>query len=727
MQPIETADGKFAELAAPDRKLRLGDLGGWLVANLFAERERWPLWIPVLVGLGDGIYFWLTLEPPLWLGIGMVAVFGAAATAAIRAQRFVVPSVAVAAVAIGFAAAELQAWAVAAPILQHRLGPVAVEGRIVAIDPLPEGARLVIAPHVIDRLDEAHRPLRLRVRLRHDAGDLVPGDWLRLKAVLLPPPAPAMPGAYDFQRRAFFDRLGAVGFALGTPERIAAPDDAKPGFWHGAVEAMRAGMTRRIRAALPGTTGDIAAALITGETHTIPPADAGAFRDAGLAHILVIAGLHMGMVAGIAFFAFRAGLALVPAIALRYPTKKWAAALTLVVIFLYMLLSGATVSSRRAFVMTGLMLLAILVDRLNLSARAIAFAALAIMLVTPESAAGPSFQMSFAAVAGLIAFYEAMRPRLAEWHLHAGVLRRCGLYLLAVAFTTMVTTVSTMPFTIYHFNRLPLFSVVANALAVPITGFWIMPWALASCLLMPLGLEELTLTPMGWGIGLVAAIAHGVTQWPAAVLTVPSMPAAGLILMSLGGLWVCIWLRRWRWLGLAPIAAGCLTLLFARPPDILVAADSASVAVRAADGSYLFSGTRGRRMTEETWVRRAAAETGPRWPMAGTSADGRLSCDARGCLYQARGRTVALIRDGAALTEDCRDVDLVVSPIAAHRACRGPLVIDRIDTWRRGGHAIWLDPDGIRVETVGDWRGVRPWAAAPERASSDLASRYAPQ
>jgi competence protein ComEC len=326
--------------------------------------------------------------------------------------------------------------------------------------------------------------------------------------------------------------------------------------------------------------------------------------------------------------------------------------------------------------------------------------------------------MSFSAVAGLIAFYEAMREQLARWHSHAGTLRRAGLYLLGIAFTTVITTLATMPFTIYHFNRFPLYSVAANAVAVPITGFWIMPWALVACLLMPFGAEALALRPMGWGIDAVAAIAEGVTSWPGAVLNVPSMHAAGLIILSLGGLWLCIWTRRWRWLGLAPIAAGYLTLLFVRPPDILISNDAALVAVRAVDGSYLLSTGRGAKLAEETWTRRAAADSGPTWPQAGDSADGSLSCDALGCLYHARGRTVALIRDGAALGEDCRGVDLVVSPVAAHRVCRGPVVIDRIDAWKRGSHAVWLDEDGIRIETVGEWRGLRPWAPLPERAAA---------
>ncbi len=523
----------------------------------------------------------------------------------------------------------------------------------------------------------------------------------------MPPPAPSMPGAYDFQRRAWFDGLGAVGYALGPPTFIDPPARGGGG-WRVGLQALRASVTARIRAALPGERGAIAAALIAGDTHAIPVADADAFRNAGLAHILVIAGLHMGMVAGIAFFAVRALLALVPLVALYHPTKKYAAGAALAVTFGYMLLSGATVSSRRAFVMIGLALLAVLVDRLSVSARAVALAAVIIMLMTPESATGPSFQMSFAAVTALIACYEALRPALARWHAHAGAARRAGLYLVGISETTIVTTLATMPYTIYHFNRFALYSVAANAVAVPITGFWVMPWAIVACLVMPLHLEAVALTPMGWGIGAIEAVARHVTSWPGAVLAVASMPAAALALISLGGAWLCIWLGRWRWLGLAPIAAGYFAIALDRPPDLVVAGDARLVAVRAPDGTYLPSAAADAR-DAEAWARRAGTRLGTAWPRVGIAADGALACDDGACLYHAGGRVVALIRDGAALAEECGAVDLVVSPVASLRACRRTRLIDRIETWRNGAHAVWLDPDRIRIETVRDWQGARPW------------------
>lgn len=681
-----------------------------LSERLLAERERWPLWIPVLMGAGIAVYFMLAVEPVRWIGGVVLVVAAVALFAAWRWERQLVLCSAIFAVALGFAAGQFEAWWVAAPVLTHRLGPVEVTGRLVSVDPLPEGARLVIAPSQVGDLSADQTPARLRVRLRKGDAGVVPGDWVSVRAMLMPPPAPSTPGAYDFQRTAWFQRLGAVGYAFGTAKAIDPPPGQSASWWQHAVEGLRATVTQRIRAALPERSGAIAAAIIAGQTHDIAPDDAGAFRDAGLAHILVIAGLHMGMAAGFAFFALRAIFALIPSIALNYSIKKWAATGALGVIFVYLLLSGVTVSSRRAFVMIGLVLLAVLVDRVSVSARAIALAACVVMLMTPDVATGPSFQMSFAAVSCIIAFYEAMRPRLSAWHRNAGPLRRAGLYVLGLAFTTLVTTLATAPFTVYHFNRFPLYSIVANAVAVPIAGFWVVPWAIAACIMMPFGVEKLALVPMSWGIDAISAVGHWVTSWPAAVVQVASPSSLALALISLGGLWLCIWLGRWRWWGVALIVIGIANIAITRPPDLLVASDMRLVAVRAADGDYLPSTTRGETALTDEWTRRAATQLGPVWPASGSAANDALQCDSEGCFYRARSETVALIRDGAALADDCRNSDLVVSPVAAHRACRGVQVIDRIDTYENGGYAVWLDPGAVTISTVRAWQGERLWS-----------------
>jgi competence protein ComEC len=613
-------------------------------------------------------------------------------------------SIALAAIAVGFAAAEIETWAVAAPVLQQATGPVVVEGRVVEIEPLSAGHRMVVAPRGIDGLAPDAMPALVRITLRANEGAPSPGDGISVRAELFPPSGPVMPGGYDFQRRAFFDRLGAVGYARG-PIRVLerAPS------WRTWLPRLRAQVSERIMAALPGRTGAIAAAIIAGGTHAIPEADAQAFRDAGLAHILVIAGLHMGLVAGLVYFAVRVGLALVPWLALRLNTKKCAAVAVLWVTFGYMLLSGATVSSRRSFFMTALVMLAILVDRLQISARGLAWAALAIMLVNPFAVTGASFQMSFAAVAGLVAFYETFRDPLSAWYRDAGFWRRSAVHVAGIVFTTVVSTVGTTPFTVFHFNRFAVYSVAANIVAVPITGLWVLPWAMLSCALMPFGLEAWTLAPMGWGIEVIAQIARIVTSWPGATVTLPSMPVWGLALLSLGGFWLCVWRRRWRLLGLAPIAAGYLTLLLPRPPDILIDGGSSAMAVRAQGGSYLLSGGKRSAFAEAAWVRSTAAEAS-RWPQAGASPDGVLICDRDGCLYRAGGYLVAIERRDSALPRDCARADLVVILPPYREACRGTPAINRLDLWRDGSHVVWLRPERIEIESVRDWRGVRPWA-----------------
>ncbi|MDB5407544.1 MAG: ComEC [Rhodospirillales bacterium] len=684
---------------------------GGLARQALAERERWPLWIPALLGCGIGLYFMLLAEPPWWTAIVAVAVAAVLLVVGRGRDAVLLPAVGILLVALGFAAAQLQTWRVAAPVLATQIGPVFVDGRVVEVDPLPDGKRVVVAPQRVQHLAAAKLPALLRIKVTRGGDEVLPGDRIAVRAILYPPPEPAMPGAYDFQRRAYFDRIGGVGFAVAPVQRRPPRDGDGPARWQTAVAALRIAMTERIVAVLPGRTGGVAAAIITGQTHAIPEVDAAAFRDAGLAHILVIAGLHMGLVAGLAFVGLRAFFALIPAIALRYPTKKWAAGLALLVTFAYMLLSGATVSSRRSFVMTGLVMLAVLVDRLQLSARGLAYAATAILLLAPMSLTGPSFQMSFAAVGALIAFYETYRSRLGAWRRDAGPVGRAALYALGIALTTVICTVATAPYTVFHFNRFAVYSVAANIIAVPITGFWVMPWAMVSCALMPLGLERLGLIPMGWGIDAITAVAHGVTSWPGSVVVLPAMPLAGLLAVTVGGLWLCIWQRRWRLLGVPPIVAGIAAILIVRTPDLVVDGGGKQIAVLAPDGRYLIAGKQAG-MTVDTWTRRGAVEIGAAFPKEGATPDGALACDRTSCIYQAHGRSVALLRAGSVPADACTNDLVVGGPVAP--PCDTPArVIAAAELRRRGTHVVWLDRDAITIETVADWRGARPWIPPP--------------
>ncbi|MHA1565714.1 MAG: ComEC/Rec2 family competence protein [Alphaproteobacteria bacterium] len=683
----------------------------WVSAQLGGERRGWVPWLAVALGAGVAAYFALRLEPPLWLGPGMI---GAGALLTWQTRR-VFPGMMAAAMvltaAVGFTAAQWRANSVGAPVLERQLFGVMVEGKVVRADPTTGGFRVVVGEPIIDRLAPGVTPALVRIRVRGDRTPPDIGSRIRIRASLLPPPGPSAPGAFDFQRQAWFQQLGAVGFALGQVEVL---EPREPGAGSRTITALRQSVFRRVTAVLDGDIGAVAAALIMGQRGSISEEVLSAMRDAGLAHLLAISGLHMGLVAGLLFFAVRGALALVAPLALNWPIKKWAALAALVGVFGYLLMAGAPVPTRRAFVMTGLVLVAVMLDRTAISLRLVAWAAAVVLLLRPESIVGASFQMSFAAVLALVAFYEMAGPRIRTWYGGGGSLRRLALYIAGIGFTTLVAGLATLPFAIHQFNRVAVFGMAANLVAVPLTGLWIMPWAVLALVLMPVGLEALALVPMGWGVDGMLAVAQTVAAWPGAAISVRAMPVAGLAAVVFGGLWLCLMRQSWRWGGLVLLLGGMFTVGQVRAPDVWVNSDGKLVAVRAENGELLLSSGRAGAFTRGVWLRRAGVDQWSTFPKSGPSADGDLVCDGVGCLYRAKGQIVALVRDAAAFADDCRHADVIISRVPVPRDCTGPHTkISPRDLWAGGAHVLWLEPGGARVGNVNDARGQRPWVPLP--------------
>ncbi len=426
---------------------------GRLETALAGERERWALWLPVCLGLGVALYFALAVEPPLWLGAAGVAAAAVLGVAGRRRPVLLVAALGLGVVGGGFAVVQWRTAAVAAPMLEKRLGPTSVGGRVVRVETFPGSVRVTLEHPRIGGLAQDRTPEKVRLRLRGRQPALNPGDWIRLRGVIAPPP-PAAPGAFDFQRQSFFRGLGGVGFAYGAATVLSrGGDEGLDALWLGLAR-VRQHIAQRVLSSLEGPAGAVAAALMTGERSAIPPAVMAAVRDSGLAHLLAISGLHIGLVAGILFFGLRGALALVPPLALRYPIKKWAAAAAIPGAFAYALVAGATVPTQRAFLMIGLVLLAVLLDRRGLSMRTVAWAAVIILLLHPESLLGASFQLSFAAVTALIAGYEVVRGRRRLGGDGPPVIwRRILFYVGGVALTTLIAGAVTAPFAVYHFKR----------------------------------------------------------------------------------------------------------------------------------------------------------------------------------------------------------------------------------------------------------------------------------
>ncbi|MBC6404780.1 MAG: ComEC/Rec2 family competence protein [Rhodospirillales bacterium] len=676
----------------------------WSEALFEEERERWLLWLPVSFGCGIALFFLLDRQPPWWPGPLSLAL--AAAGLWLCRPSLTAVYLLLLFAAAGFGSAQLRTTSVAAPLVSERFGPVEVTGRLLALDRRPRDTRLLLSPESISGLVQRDLPQKLRLRLAGKRPvEAQPGDQVVLRAVLLPPPPPVFPGGYDFGRQAYYRGIGGSGFVLGAPQQVQA---AETDGWHLFWARLRDNLGLTLRAALPADQAGIAEALLTGQRAGIEPALQEDYRRSGLAHLLAISGLHVGLIATIFFFSLRALLALSPSLALNWPIKKIAALVTAVLLPFYLPMVGASVPTQRACLMTLVVLAAVLLNRRAISMRLVAVAALAVLALTPESLLTASFQLSFAAVTALVAAYEVWQLRRPDWKRGAGLRSRLLLYFLGVLASSMIATLATAPFAAYHFHRLALYGLAANLLAVPLTAFWIMPFCLLSYLLLPLGLEQFALTPLGWGLEALNTTAQGFSALPGATLNLPAMPLWGLVLLGLGLLWLSLWRSRWRLAGLSFLLLGAISPALNHPPNILVSGDQRLLGLTAPDGSLWLSSGRVGRFAADVWLRRHAQAEPSYWPPNG---DGHwLRCDSLGCRYQHDGQTVALALAPEALQEDCHGVALLIATSPVPKGCLpGGRVLDRFDFWHDGTHAVWLSNDRVEVLSVGASRGNWPW------------------
>lgn len=686
-------------------------------ACLIAERDRWALWLPVLMGSGIAFYFSLPFEPPLVLGIGLLAAAVAGFTVAClrRADAWAAVSALVMAAAFGLILVGIATLRAEAPVLSHATVLSGLTGRITAVEPFPDGSRIRLEDLSLEgHYGHVALPEAVRIKLRRDSPRPHAGQWVKVTARLSPPPRPSYPGAFDFARNAWFDRLGGVGFAYSHWQDVPAVRPLT--HWErlaGGTERFRNKIASRLRSAEPDISGHVLAALLTGDRSGVPEPVLEDLRRSGLAHLLAISGLHIGMVAAIVFVTIRFLLALREGWARDHPIKKWAAAVALLASFGYLILSGATIPTQRAFLMTGLVLIAVLTDRLAISMRLVAVAAATVLVLSPESIVGASFQLSFAAVIALVAVYEQIR-RHAMYPSLQGPHGKILTYLGAVCLTTVIAGAATAPFAIYHFGQVAHYSVLANLIAVPIVTFLVMPLGLLSLVAMPFGLEALPAMGAGWGIDGVLWIARWVADLPGAVGQVPAMPDWGLALVVGGGLWCAIWLRRWRYLGLPLIVIGILSPFWMPTPILILHEEGEQSAIVWNDALWV-EAARKERFAQNVWSEKTAFPIAGDWSDLANREGAPIRCDPLGCataLTLKSGNTVsaAFSRDPRTLLEDCALSDLVRLPVVPHPSrCRDTLAIDPAMLRRNGAHAIFGRSTGLVAISVESRRGERPW------------------
>ncbi len=711
--PRDLIDDDAADERFPDAYVgKSYDFGfrRFLSAELEKQSSHTVLWWPAGLAIGIGAFFALPTDPKPWVGLLCLVTVVAVRSVfkAISWVRFL--TIVLALASVGFCAAQLRTHLIHAPSLIEDVGPALVAGTVIQVEPSGSAHRVTLDRLNISGLSEDETPATVRVRIPGSHGAPGVGQVIEVRSILRPPGRPVAPGAFDFQRYSYFRQLGGVGFAVGQWQPVS-DFGSTTSVWRDRLLTLRADVGAKLSESLPDESGAVARALITGERNAVPEDLQEAYRQAGLAHMLAISGLHMSILTGLAFLFFRYGLALVMPIAERFDIKKLSAIVAFGAALFYLVLSGSNIPAQRAFIMVSVVLGAILIDRTALSLRTLAWAAMFVLLLQPEALIGASFQLSFAAVVALIAVYEKVHLRSRLWDRYGNFqpFKALVLYALAVLITDLIATSATAPFTAFHFHEIPSYSLLANLLAGPVMGLLIMPFGLIALLLMPFGAEAIALIPMGFGIDLVDSIARFVSSLPGATFVTPQAEVWALIIVSFGALVLALWQGRLRWLGMIPLLIGLFQPWQSLAPDIVIDEDAELIAFKGGDGRLSLPTGRANGFTRGVWTE-----------MWGQSTDEQqeidtLSCDAIGCRYSIGGSVVSIANTEAAVFEDCGQSDVLVARVPTWQICKQDLSIDRFDVWRHGAHAIWLNDGKVKMDRVSDKTGRRVWNRASWR------------
>lgn len=685
------------------------------------DHRRLFLWTPVALGTGIVLYFVADREPALPL-VSLLAIVFAGAGASVRSvQAFRSVLLGMAAVFAGMALAGWRTASVMAPVLDH-MQVASLQGYIEEMDFRREGARFILRVAASDDLDPARTPFRVRLTTRHTPA-FEAGSFVQLKARLLPPSRAAAPGAYDFARDAFFQRIGAVGNVLGRIDEAVAPDP--PGLSltiAAAIDRARNALARRVDHVIGGDAGAIAAAMVTGKRDLLSDNARTLIREAGIYHVVTISGVQMTLVAAIFFVGLRRLLALSTTLALGYPIKKWAAAAALAAAGGYDLMTGSRVGTERALVMTVILLSAVLLDRQALTMRNLALAALAVLFLQPEALLGASFQLSFAAVAAIIAVQEHRVAEMARSDSelkmptreipHRWFGRRKSHGLRGAILLTLCATAATAGFMACDFHEVNPYVVVGNPLTLAIIEFFAVPGALLGTLLFPLGLDALVWHWVGFGISIVLTAARFIGSLPGSTLHLPTFAPWSLAFFALAVLSAVIWRTTLLRATAVPFfLIGLIGSASGPTVDIAIAGTGNEVAVRQADHRLVVIGRRPSAFDAEQWLRGDADGRDAR------AAIRPSACDALGCVARlADGRAVALVLQVEAFAEDCRRAAVVVTPLFAPDGCAAT-VFDRKSLSRSGAVTLKAETSGFRVTSARAADEDRPWSPLPHQAA----------
>ncbi|MGB2288265.1 MAG: ComEC/Rec2 family competence protein [Candidatus Puniceispirillaceae bacterium] len=510
------------------------------------------------------------------------------------------------------------------------------------------------------------------------------GAVVEMRARLFPPPRRILPGTPDFSRNARIADIAASGFVTSDIHVVAPPSKLSAALFLGGV---RANLAATLHRDLKMPAGGIAAALIVGDRRFISDLIYDLFRASGLAHLLAISGLHVGLLCFGCMAALRFFAALFPKMASRMAVHKYAAVISVLIGLIYVILSGASVSAVRAFIMALLVIFAVLIDRRALTIRNVALAAFVILAINPVAVFGAGFQLSFAATAVLVMAYEKSlyRPP-ARRHRIIG-------YLIGIFAASVLANFATAPFKAQYFGSFTPWGVLANMIAIPLTGFWIMPSALLYMMALPLGLDSVIGPVFASGILAVIEIAAFFAKLPFAD-TALSPPGYVVLMLLVGGIAVSYTLVKPMHLAGWGLATLAILLWIMKPvPDAVLFAENRkpTLVVASANGHLASYGQLSDFLMDMAALRLGQKHAG----------DSYQNCDG-GCRHQLRsGQLVAIVTKRHGLSAACDDpkAAFIISMTPPLYPCRSTNPIYYFTQRIKGNYLLFINKTRIIFTT----------------------------
>ncbi len=698
------------------------------------EKYNLILWFPVCQCVGILTYFSLSFEPSCTFTISIfLLLLPTLILIAILYRKYAILCIALIAVLIGFTASKLRTALVDAQILDKERYVKDIVATVKDINDrgsykqfllsitkpstIPESSSVIPVPpfvipapsSVIPALDtgiqkkkiwsragmtpdRALDNIRISVRTKVEKGIKI-GDQVKLSAKLFPPKIAPSEYAYDFARIAYYQKISATGFATS---KIALYKKTEARKFQEYIESFRQYIYENLQQNIKKPHADILSALLIGKKDGVDQKTMDAIRDSGIAHLFAISGLHLSFVAGLFFIVFRNLFAISETLTLKYNTKKISAFLTILPTTFYLLITGMQISAQRAYIMVILVLIATMIERKYRGLIAIAFAASVILSVEPEAILKPGFQMSFSAVLALVASYQINANKLFKIKIMK--------YFVSIMISSVITSLATVPYTIYNFNYFSISGIITNLVAIPIVTLIIIPLGIIYVLLIPLGIEWIIAPFIEHPIDSILYITNAIASLQYLVIPIRTFPASSIIIITFGLLWLCLWERNWRFFGIFFIVLGICFSTAYKTPDILINADN--VAAKESD-NLLYSLTRkNRNFVVKTW----AKQNGQNQILNHTkysNPDKRLKCNDYGCIYnKGNNKLVLLAYKKEDILENCDKVDLIIQLSEFDYSACNTKIIKHADLQTYGTHSVWLTNRYVKINTV---RSNRPW------------------